>query len=405
MILRRGIELLAPGGMLAYSTCALCPVECEAVVASVLARAAGSVETVSIDVPGLRLAAGVASWSVPASGTVAPASASVPPGGITYSSWADVPEEERTNGRIRRSMFPPIAYTADAATADALSEQLRRCARLLPAHDDGGCFFLTLFRRTDVAKTALRRGERVLLREAGTEAVVRGYGSGRFTGRVRIAYPDGSQFHVLPEELEHLTEDAPTAKPFAKPGSGAGPRLITQLVPDEAWAPIAEFYGLLDTDAEAEAAGVRPFPREAAVEALRPQRGGDAARPFLSVACASSGVRSIGTVQWPQAAGRAVFFRAPPPEGAGESATPAGRGQQWPLDAFPWRPSVEAAALLAPCCTRRLLRMKILDVVKLLDSFEVSLAEIGGDVATWSPGSVIVSADPRAPGMPEVLVA
>ena len=45
-ILCRGLHLLAPGGLLAYSTCSLNPVENEAVVASALRRFRGDVELV-----------------------------------------------------------------------------------------------------------------------------------------------------------------------------------------------------------------------------------------------------------------------------------------------------------------------------------------------------------------------
>jgi len=151
-ILRRGLELLAPGGLLAYSTCALNPVECEAVVAAALSQLGDDVETVEVGVPGLCLEPGLTSWRVPA--TLARAAGPKPPaGGVTYGSWEDVDEEEKTSGRLRRSMFPPVAHATPEAAA-AISRQLRRCGRLLPAHDDGGGFFLALLRRRRSAGTA-----------------------------------------------------------------------------------------------------------------------------------------------------------------------------------------------------------------------------------------------------------
>ena len=45
---KRGLELLAVGGRLVYSTCSLNPVENEAVVARLVAEAAGAVRVVEV---------------------------------------------------------------------------------------------------------------------------------------------------------------------------------------------------------------------------------------------------------------------------------------------------------------------------------------------------------------------
>eukprot|EP00404_Azadinium_spinosum_P047646 CAMPEP_0180809926 /NCGR_PEP_ID=MMETSP1038_2-20121128/64591_1 /TAXON_ID=632150 /ORGANISM="Azadinium spinosum, Strain 3D9" /LENGTH=276 /DNA_ID=CAMNT_0022851141 /DNA_START=1 /DNA_END=828 /DNA_ORIENTATION=- len=164
-ILCRGIELLAPGGLLCYSTCALNPVECEAVVAAALDWAQGSVTLVPVTLPGLRLAPGLTSWLVPApkmakegkerkegkakeekeevevkeqeekeqqEGGEVVETSDIVPGSTTYGAWEEVPHEERNSGQIRRSMFPPAAYASPPAAAARITAQLPLCARLLP---------------------------------------------------------------------------------------------------------------------------------------------------------------------------------------------------------------------------------------------------------------------------------
>ena len=113
-------------------------------------------------------------------------------GGELYSSWQEVPNDLKTT-RVQRSMFPPGAYTSSEAAAEvstchlgpsfhpycgcslvsfvcavtcatrlpkAMGAQLRKCGRLLPSHDDGGCFFLALFRRSGDGVRRFRRGDR-----------------------------------------------------------------------------------------------------------------------------------------------------------------------------------------------------------------------------------------------------
>lgn len=65
-------------------------------------------------------------------------------------------------------MFPPGAYGTPVAVA-ALEQQLLRCRRLLPCHDDGGCFFLALLRRCPEPVPSFLRGDRVLVRSVDRE--------------------------------------------------------------------------------------------------------------------------------------------------------------------------------------------------------------------------------------------
>ena len=85
-ILRRGIELLAPGGILVYSTCSLNPVEDEAVVAAGLRGWKGQVELVdaSEKFSSLKRAKGLKSWVIQDRHD-----------GTFYSRVEDVPENLR----------------------------------------------------------------------------------------------------------------------------------------------------------------------------------------------------------------------------------------------------------------------------------------------------------------------
>lgn len=59
-ILKRGIELLAEGGKLVYSTCSLNPIENESVIHRILVETNGAVELVDVakDLPGLKFTPG-----------------------------------------------------------------------------------------------------------------------------------------------------------------------------------------------------------------------------------------------------------------------------------------------------------------------------------------------------------
>lgn len=59
-ILKRGVELLAEGGTLVYSTCSINPIENEAVIHRILAETNGALELVDVAdrLPGLKFSKG-----------------------------------------------------------------------------------------------------------------------------------------------------------------------------------------------------------------------------------------------------------------------------------------------------------------------------------------------------------
>lgn len=277
-------------------------------------------------------------------------------------------------------MFPPIAHSTPEVAA-AISEQLQRCGRLLPAHDDGGGFFLALLRRrAGAARPPPKRGGRARL-AGGREVTVRGPGTGRFRGLVRVAFADGSQRHVLREELEviDVQDSTPSAAPAA-PGPAAGPAsggataaALLAAAPAEERAELTAFLGLIDGEEAAAATGVEAFPGAALV------RG-----PGGSLALASAHLRGLaapGPGVVCAAVGRPVFFRASP---ASEAAGAEEEG------AVPWRPVAEAATLLARCCSRRVVCASAAALSHLLGAREVDASDVGIE-PSWVPGPVIIA--------------
>lgn len=237
----------------------------------------------------------------------------------------------------------------------------------------------------------MQRGDRVRILANGDEAVVRGPGTSRFVGKIRVAYPDGSQFHLLPEELEHVSrpgmleaaselaselacevygdakgaiDDTATAKtPWLRP------------VDLSEWEAVADFYGLYECADEAAGAGVEAFPRAGLVRGAESRTGGKS----LCLASVSARQVAIGSVRW-IAAARAVFFTfATAPETA--SAQPS----------TPWQPVAEAAVLLARCCSKRCVTVADKLLIKLLEQRELEAAEFG-DCSSWSDGPLILQA-------------
>ena len=133
----RGLSLLKVGGLLAYSTCSLNPIEDEAVVAELIRRSAGAVELVDVGaaLPGLIRSPGIAHWPVLDK---------------DMTEWADWPSTQAVNAfghfpkagrRLERSMFPPSPAVAETLHLD-------RCLRVLPHAQDTGGFFIALLRKT-----------------------------------------------------------------------------------------------------------------------------------------------------------------------------------------------------------------------------------------------------------------
>lgn len=136
---------LAVGGRMVYSTCALSPVENEAVVAALLLNANGALELVDVDneLEGLLRRPGLECWEVYAGARRCKEA-------VALRS----PEDAAARGiDIPPSAWPPTP--SGAAARLGLPGILRRCWRFLPHVGDGGGFFVAVLRRVSAEDVPL----------------------------------------------------------------------------------------------------------------------------------------------------------------------------------------------------------------------------------------------------------
>lgn len=127
-ILWRGLEVLAVGGRLVYSTCSLNPVEDEAVLAAALRSGKGCVKLLDVEgeLPGLKYCKGVNDWKIFSKAF------------DIYSSFSEVAPEYHKS--ICTSMFPPTEEEQKWMNLD-------RCMRLFPHHQNTGGFFVAVLEK------------------------------------------------------------------------------------------------------------------------------------------------------------------------------------------------------------------------------------------------------------------
>src|SRR5579859_3953604 len=125
-ILYRGLQMLAVGGRLVYSTCSLNPLENEAVVAEVLRITGGAVEVVDVEdqLPELKRRPGMTSWKI-------------------FDNHGEEMERDEyaSGGKVLETMFSP------GPEEEGIKEQLTRCLRVYPHLQDTGGFFITVLEK------------------------------------------------------------------------------------------------------------------------------------------------------------------------------------------------------------------------------------------------------------------
>jgi len=153
----RGLEVLRVGGLMAYSTCTYNPIEDEAVVSSLLARAhaispgAVVLETWPAHVlPSLVRHAGLSTWGV----ADHQERSSLAAGSCNDADWSDEEEEVRLRWHASKASATAAGMTHSVATmwppsaTQAKWMKLDRCSRLLPHDQNTGGFFIALLRKT-----------------------------------------------------------------------------------------------------------------------------------------------------------------------------------------------------------------------------------------------------------------
>mmetsp|Transcript_16001 Transcript_16001/g.41412 ORF Transcript_16001/g.41412 Transcript_16001/m.41412 type:complete len:771 (+) Transcript_16001:142-2454(+) len=234
-IVYRGAQLLRVGGRLVYSTCSFNPVENEAVVASLLRKAKGSMELVDVSemLPELKRRPGLSHWTV------------------IEKYGRELPSHHTTDPQLKKqfvsSIWPPTAEEAEWM-------HLERCVRVYPQQQNTGGFFICAFRKIE---SMSGKGERSQVAPAAPGA---GDPVAAKAAPAPMAVEPSAEVADAP--AEGVAQVAPAAAAAdggsgASSGGGGGgsrtrnaqqgykedPYVWLEQDGDTYWPPIKEFYG------------------------------------------------------------------------------------------------------------------------------------------------------------------
>lgn len=118
-IIERAVEMLQVGGLVAYSSCAINPIENEAVLARLMKLSQGAVELVDVEgrLPGFKWAKGHTAWKVFDSEM------------NEYEKFEDCPE------KVANTQIHPAMFSSNYQPSSGVDYHLERCMRLLPHHN------------------------------------------------------------------------------------------------------------------------------------------------------------------------------------------------------------------------------------------------------------------------------
>ncbi|XP_011690842.1 PREDICTED: tRNA (cytosine(34)-C(5))-methyltransferase [Wasmannia auropunctata] len=222
-IAKRGLELLAIGGRMVYSTCSLNPIENEAVLHRLLCETGDSVQLIDCRdlVPGLVCDPGVTRWK--------PASKNLQ----YYDNWDDVPEQWQT--QVRPKMFPPDAN-------EATKFHLERCMRILPHHQDTGGFFVAVLEKV---KSLPWENDTSALNQTAQDA------DGNENKDKHVLGEEVSQGTMLSESGKRTLEEEKKSRESQKKrrrivGYREDPFVFFKDQTEDVWQSIKDFYGISD---------------------------------------------------------------------------------------------------------------------------------------------------------------